>query len=392
MKILHTVEFYDPSIGGMQQVVKQISERLVKFGHSVTIATTKLPERKHRSLNGVSICEFDISGNFVRGLKGEIDKYREFLLTSDFDIITNFAAQQWSTDIALPILKNIKSKKIFVPTGFSTLYNSQYSHYFEKMKTWLNDYDMNIFLSNDYRDINFARENGISKITVIPNGAAEDEFLQSVDVDIKRLLNIPATNKLILTVGSHTGVKGHAEAINIFRKANIKNSTLLIVANRCGMGCSPICQSKQLIFSVSPFRVKDHKQLIVSSLNRIDTIAAYQQADLFLFPSNIECSPLVLFECMASKTPFLTTDVGNSKEIIDWSKSGILLPTIKSNLGYSKALIDESALILENVLMNSEKLKTMGDIGFQIWQERFTWEKIAKDYENLYSQVIVKDS
>ena len=172
------------------------------------------------------------------------------------------------------------------------------------MKTWLNDYDMNIFLSNDYRDINFARENGISKITVIPNGAAEDEFLQSVDVDIKRLLNIPATNKLILTVGSHTGVKGHAEAINIFRKANIKNSTLLIVANRCGMGCSPICQSKQLIFSVSPFRVKDHKQLIVSSLNRIDTIAAYQQADLFLFPSNIECSPLVLFECMASKTPF----------------------------------------------------------------------------------------
>ena len=211
-------------------------------------------------------------------------------------------------------------------------------------------------------------------------------------MDIKRLLNIPATNKLILTVGSHTGVKGHAEAINIFRKANIKNSTLLIVANRCGMGCSPICQSKQLIFSVSPFRVKDHKQLIVSSLNRIDTIAAYQQADLFLFPSNIECSPLVLFECMASKTPFLTTDVGNSKEIIDWSKSGILLPTIKSNLGYSKALIDESALILENVLMNSEKLKTMGDIGFQIWQERFTWEKIAKDYENLYSQVIGKDS
>jgi glycosyltransferase involved in cell wall biosynthesis len=392
MKILHAVEFYDPSVGGMQQVVKQISERLVKFGHSVTIATTKLPQRKYRSLNGVSISEFNISGNFVTGLKGEVDKYREFLLNSNFDVITNFAAQQWSTDIALPILKNIKSKKIFVPTGFSALYNPQYSHYFEKMKTWLNDYDMNIFLSNDYRDINFARENGISKIILVPNGAGEDEFLQSVDVDIKRLLNIPATNKLILTVGSHTGMKGHAEAINIFRKANIKNSTLLIIANGFGIGCSPICQSKQLIFSVSPFRVKDHKQLIVSSLNRIDTIAAYQQADLFLFPSNIECSPLVLFECMASKTPFLTTDVGNSKEIIDWSKSGILLPTIKSKLGYSKALIDESALILENLLMDSEKLKTMRDMGFQIWQESFTWEKIAKDYENLYSQVIAKGS
>ena len=42
MKILHTVELYHPSQGGMQEVVKQISERLVKLGHEVTVATTKL--------------------------------------------------------------------------------------------------------------------------------------------------------------------------------------------------------------------------------------------------------------------------------------------------------------------------------------------------------------
>ena len=53
LKILHTVELYSPSVGGMQEVVKQISERLVKKGHDVTVATTKLSNRKSKIINGV---------------------------------------------------------------------------------------------------------------------------------------------------------------------------------------------------------------------------------------------------------------------------------------------------------------------------------------------------
>ncbi len=45
MRILHTVEFYHPSIRGAQEVVRQFSERLVTLGHDVTVVTTKLPER-----------------------------------------------------------------------------------------------------------------------------------------------------------------------------------------------------------------------------------------------------------------------------------------------------------------------------------------------------------
>ncbi|MFH1005826.1 MAG: hypothetical protein V1781_10125 [Bacteroidota bacterium] len=48
MKILHTVESYYPSVGGMQEVVKQISEQLVKMGHSVTVATGFHVDRKEK--------------------------------------------------------------------------------------------------------------------------------------------------------------------------------------------------------------------------------------------------------------------------------------------------------------------------------------------------------
>ena len=191
MKILHTVEFYSPSVGGIQEVVRQLSEHLVKLGHDVTAATTKLSDRKEKMINGVKIVEFHISGNMIRGMKGEIRNYRDYLLNTDFDIITNFAAQQWATDIMLPFIERVKAKKVFVPTGFSGLYRPEYKEYFESMKSWLHQYDMTVFLSNDYRDINFARNNGVKSIILISNGAGEDEYLSDTTLDIRNLLDIP---------------------------------------------------------------------------------------------------------------------------------------------------------------------------------------------------------
>ena len=248
MRILHTVEYYHPSTGGMQEVVRQLSERLVKLGHKVTVATAKQPERKKKKINGVSVIEFDVHGKLVEGLTGESEKYKEFLLGSDFDVITNFAAQQWATDIMLPILDKIKSKKVFVPTGFSSFFKPEYKEYFESMKTWMKEYDMNVFLSNNYRDIYFARKNSINKIKIIPNGASEEEFLGQNNIDIRGKLNIPKDHFLILHVGSHTGLKGHKEAIKIFERTKFKNATFLIIATSFPGGCAKYCKRKEILF------------------------------------------------------------------------------------------------------------------------------------------------
>jgi L-malate glycosyltransferase len=388
MKILHTVESYDPSMGGMQEVVKQISEHLVKIGHSVTVATSKHPARTSTTLNGVTIKDFDISGNFVNGIHGDTEPYQNFLLNSDFDIITNFAAQQWATDLMLPLLKDIKSKKIFVPTGFSALHLLEYSVYFEKMKEWMNLYDMNVFLSDTYQDIEFARKFDVKNLTVIPNGASEIEFYRKETIDVRKYLKIPANQFLILHVGSHTGVKGHSEAIEIFRNADLKNVTFIIVGNVFLKYCYRSCKIKELLFWLNPANHIKNKHLLVRSLTRDQTIALYKTSDLFLFPSNIECSPLVLFECMASKTPFLTTKVGNAEEIIQWSHAGEILPTIKDKKGYSHSEIFGSAHILENLYHDSEKRKTMMNSGFESWQEKFRWDVISKQYYDLYATLL----
>lgn len=410
MKILHTVKQYHPLGGGMYEVVRQLSKNLAKFGHDITIATTKLPPDYKPECDKIKIKEFAISGDFIVGLKGEVKKYQNFLINSHFDIITNFAAQQPMTDAMLLILDKIKAKKVFVPTGFSVFYMPEYKKYFENMKTWMKKYDMNIFLSNDYRDINFARENGVKNITIIPNGASKEEFLTPPNIDIRKKLLIPRDAFFILHIGSHTKQKGHKEAIKIFNRAKINNTVFLIVGNPGA--CLKDCKKQEEKLNKSTNFKKYNKRLIVKHLTRKETIAAYIEADLFLFPSNTECSPIVLFECMASKTPFLTTDVGNAKEIIIWSGAGKLLPTIKKSsldsllisilkkgvktiLGatnykreFSIAKTKESALILEQLYQNKKELKNMAINGYKAWLDKFNWEKISRDYEEVYNKIM----
>ncbi|WMW24307.1 glycosyltransferase family 4 protein [Methanolobus sediminis] len=389
MKILHTVEFYHPSVGGAQEVVRQLSERLAQLGHDVTVATTRLPERDFTIFNGVKIKDFSISGNAVRGFSGEIERYKEFILESDFDVIMNYAAQQWTTDLMLPMLDKIPSKKVLVPCGFSGLYSSEYREYYEQMKIWLKKYDACVYLSNDYRDINFAKKNGVdNKSIIIPNGAGEDEFSKKVNIDIRAKLKIPHNHFLLLHVGSHTGLKGHREAITIFKKSNIKDATLLIVANDINVRCTLNCHLAEITNHFCKLLHFTDKHIIVKFLSREETVAAYHEADLFLFPSNIECSPLVLFEAMASKTPFLTTDVGNAKEIIDWSNGGELLPTLQYLNGYVKADINASIDVLQNLFYNPQKRQNLAINGYKKWILSFTWEKITRDYENLYFNVL----
>lgn len=420
MKILHTVKYYSPICGGMYEVVRQLSDRLVARGHSVTVASLTIP-RKDTSefpLSPVKVVEFNIKGTYARGLSGEIEKYRQFVRDGDFDIVTNFAAQQAMTDALLPILPSISSKKVFVPTGFNGLYLKEYRDYFKQMPEWMRQYDINVIISDGQRDMKFAKLNGITNITVISNGASREEFEQPIPFSLRERLSIPKDDIFILHVGSHTGIKGHSCAIEIFSRANTGPATFLIVGNPSASGCSLECDRLAEMHTHSEAFKKSRKRIVVKHLTRIETVAAYHEADLFLFPSNIEGgASIVLFECMAASLPFLATDVGSAKEIVLQGGGGILLPTEKdvppedtirdtvkngikrilelfdigtfhSNRGYVRAKVAGSVAILEKLCHDTKQREELGTAGHQAWIEKFTWEKIAEQYENLYKKLL----
>jgi L-malate glycosyltransferase len=384
LNIAHCVEFYAPSVGGMQEVARQLSERMVAAGHRVTVLTSHLPERNSDMIGGVRIQGFDVKGNAAQGLSGEVERYQQALRDGGFDVITFFAAQQWTTDAALPILSNLNAAKVFVPTGFSALRDPRYAAYYAQMPAWLAAMDLNVFLSWNYQDIDLARQHGIEALTVIPNGAAEEEFDIPLQHDVRAERGIPADGLLVVHVGGLTGSKGHEEAIRIFLSAGrTKGATLLMIGN----GIQRLEQRFHQERGFLPMRWKARltgRRILFLELDRARTVSAMRQADLFLFPSRVECSPIVLFEAMAAGTPFLASNAGNAAEIATWSGSGWILPGHRHPQGWEAVDIRGGGRLMDDLLKDRHDLRAKGVHGRQVWKEGFTWRTIAQRYLEHY--------
>jgi L-malate glycosyltransferase len=388
LNIAHCVEFYPPSLGGMQEVVKQLSERMVRAGHRVTVFTTQLPERKTDEINGVRIQAFNVSGNSVRGIVGDIGPYRQALIDGNFDVVTFFAAQQWTTDAMLPHLTELNAVKVFVPTGFSGLHVPMYADYYRHMPAWMKAMDVNVFLSDSYQDVVFAREHGVVDTVLIPNGAAEEEFDRPLQHDVRKEYGITKEDTLLVHIGSYTGAKGQWEAIQVFLAAErTKGATLMLIGN--GMK-----EFKRLFHAKRWFvwpRLKawlTKRRILFLELDRSRTVDALRQADLFFFPSQVECSPIVLFEAMAAGTPFLSSNAGNSAEIAQWSNGGWILPGTRTPQGIEKVDVQAGARMLDQLLKDRSVLKTHGGQGHEVWKARFTWSRITDEYLAQYRHLV----
>lgn len=437
MKLLFCCESYWPHRGGVQEVIRQIAERMAAAGHEVSVAARAHPDRKIVDVrNGVRIHSFDVSGSLVAGIKGEVDRYRKFVRDFDGDAILIKAAQQWSFDALWPVLDEIKARKVFVPCGFSGLFEPAFADYFRRMPEVLGKFDHLIFYAERYRDIDFARTHGITNFSIIPNGASEIEFGRESRQGgkIRQELGIPENDLVLLTVGAPTAAKGHeilAEAfaevdtagrgatlilngdwparrfnakriatairhlgkldslrrgIQLFREAGLSGLARRMFPRlpngRGGLASTPDIAPQGTPRPAAP-RAPARKTVLPVDLPREKVIEAFFEADLFVFASKIEYSPLVLFESVAAGTPFLTVPVGNAAEIVRWTGGGWLCPAEVDSRGYVKVSPSVLAREIEKGIGAPERLRALGEAGRQAWREHFTWRRIAELYEHV---------
>ena len=424
MKILFCVEFYYPSVGGAQEVVRQIAERLHTYGHAVSVATTRVPTRTSTEHNGVNLIEFDISGNLVYGLRGETDRYHRFLASSDFDIVIFYAAQQWTFDAAWPAMDKITAHKIFVPCGYSNLFDAAYRSYFNRLPQTIRKMSGIVYHAESYRDVNFGATRGLDKGTFIPNGADVGEFSVPRDPNFRQSISVAPDEFVVLTVGTMTGLKGHLELIQSFAEADFgqRRATLILNGNIPEDSYQPKSRTRQLLALLrkasSTYSVRrglnfirnwhcrrngasrsvhawadkinceqgEKKKVIITDLPRDRLIQAYLNSDLFVFASNIEYSPLVLYEACAAELPFLTVPVGNAAEIAKWTKGGLVCPAKVDGCGYTWADPTVLARRIEELANDSERLVQLGKNGHEASRQRYNWDLIAKEYERLCSR------
>lgn len=453
MKLLLCCESYYPARGGVQEVMRQIAERMVAAGHDVSVAARKQSDRTSNIHNGVKIHEFDVAGNLVNGLRGEIERYQKFVTGFDGDAILIKAAQQWSFDALWPVLDQVVARKVFVPCGFSCFYEPDYANYFAQLPDILRKFDHLIFYAEKYRDIDFAKAHGITTFSIVPNGASETDFARAADGRLRAKLGIASDDLLFLTVGTPVNAKGHKEVGEAFAEMDLggRNATLILNGawaqpprlprfvppwlqgsslHKLYAVASPLFRRRSVVKGIDLLRregwravwerlfpkpptlpsppstacpppmprvvVPDtagaeaileasggRKRILCLDMPRADVISAFLEADLFVFASKVEYSPLVLFEAAAAGAPFVTVPVGNSREIVRWTGGGWICPADVDERGYTKVSPSVLAREMEKVVRSPEHLRQLGRAGHLAWQDRFTWLKIAQSYERI---------
>jgi glycosyltransferase involved in cell wall biosynthesis len=111
---------------------------------------------------------------------------------------------------------------------------------------------------------------------------------------------------------------------------------------------------------------------------RSDQLVVLGGLDVAVMSSDFEGTPLFAFECMASRTPMVATDVGGLRDIFDDGLSGMLVPPR-----------DPAAMAaaIEPLLRDPERRRAMADAAYERMSD-FSIDRAVERFEELYERLL----
>ena len=378
MRILHTAHSYYPEVSGVPEVVSQISSRLASKGHDVHVATGLVSPShpQEEIINGVHVHRFKVKGNAVKGITGEFQQYRKYVLSQNWDILGMHCAQIWSTDSILSYLDKIRGKKVFISHGLSAWRDSAYDNYFNNLSIFMKRVNRIVSLSEMCEEKDFCLKFGLPLPLIINNGVDIAKWEKS-SVDLRSKWNIGG-HPWVLSISNHNPVKGHFrffKVIDGIRKYLPGTIGTIIGGNypAAAFGLGEIGVKGGCWYRCRFWEKMKPYVSLRSGLNREEVISAIHEADLVLTTSRWEASPLVVLESMAARTPWISFDVGCVREHVG---------------GFVVNSDEEMASLAVDLLKNPSWRETLGEEGRSRIITNHDWDGIAEQYERLYESLI----
>ena len=364
LRILHTAESYTPEVCGVQQTVQSISEGLAARGHQVTVATGWHPERDFKSLNGVTIEQFKVSGKWMRGFRGEKQKYQRFVRSFGCDVMMNYAGQSWATNLVFPLLDGLDCVRVLVPSGYSTLDNWKWWPFYLLLPRWLRRYDQVVYLSDNGVDKQFGDRHGTRHYSIIPNGVPEEEFATPTG-GFRQAYGISTAHMFLCVATHYSEMKGQEMALRAYLEAGVPDTTLVFISLQVNDYVS------RLRRILAEYDLPENTPSIrfLERVPRHLIVSAFHEADLFLYGSKLESGPRVILEAMASRTPFISTPVG-------------YVPKMPGGVVVSSA--EHMAQAIRRLAGKGPEWQQLARSGRRAWEESYTCSKTVDQYEQLY--------
>ncbi|MDG5821322.1 glycosyltransferase family 4 protein [Natronococcus sp. A-GB7] len=209
-----------------------------------------------------------------------------------------------------------------------------------------------------------------TKVHVVANGENPDFYPESQREEIRKELNIPREDNLVLFVGEFVERKGLKEMMKVLNMVDLPNTHFIFVGQTGGLRS----ELRDTILSANI----GHESKILWRMSPLALRRLYTAADLVWLPSRAEGRPNVIYEAMASKTPVLATSIGGVTEQVEHERTGVLVPP-KSPDSLKKQL--------EYLLSDDMDLESMGEKGYErLLDKGWTWENHAKKIASIHRE------
>ena len=387
MKILMLTWEYPPRIvGGIARVVNDLSKRLIKDGHEVTVVTYREGDAPYYELDkGVKVYRVDnfminannfidwimqLNFNMVAKASEIMQKEGAFDVIHAHDWLVAYAAKTLKNSYDIPLISTIHATE----AGRNSGIRDEQQKYINDTEWMLTYESTEVIVNSNYMKGELQRLFGLpfEKINVVPNGVNTLNYSGiERDYDFRRRY-ARDNEKIILFMGRLVYEKGIQHLITAMPKIlNGYHDAKLVVAGKGGMIDELRAQANALGLG--------EKVYFAGYVNGKDVGKLYKVADVAVFPSTYEPFGIVALEAMLAEVPVVVSDIGGLNEIVQHRENGM-----KCYAGNANSIADSILELLYDPQLSANVVKK----AKAKVRNEYSWNKIAQNTHFIYMKAI----
>lgn len=356
-----------------------LAKALIRKGHTCDIVLYS--EKKQEDEDIIFDNDKKIHIYYLRAkkfLKNAIFEKRLYEIIKSYDVIQTSEYDQIGN---VKLKRKAKNKMVIYHGPYSCEYTKGY-----KMKCIFSD--LYFIFNKDYKNTpclsksilatNLLKEKGFKDITTVGVGLDIDRFNNEIkyNKDIEKLVNEKNNNKYqyLLYIGKIEDRRNIIFLLDVLKSICEEKSNIKLIM----VGKGEKSYIEKCFNYAKNIGIYD-KIIYFESFKQEELPNLYKCCDLFLLPTQYEIFGMVLLESMYFGLPVITTLNGGSSTLINNTENGFICELKKEEWCKCIGKIISDEELRKHISCNCTKEIIM----------KYTWDKLADKFLNIYKNVIV---